>query len=146
MLTAQQAKERAFAFLEGDHIREGRPHPDEAVETALENRDADFVLAYVEFSKSRTVTAGYFWYYVYSTDTNSHEEFMAKFGAPKAKTDGFYPGETVTVHTHDGGIGYVGTVVDIEPCDKLRVFSEELGEETVTAAIGVSHGNRRNDS
>jgi hypothetical protein len=76
------AKLSALAFLDTSHQRAGRPHPDVATETALINRDADFVLAYVEYAKTDDGTPGFFWYHIYRTGTDTFAEFLAKFGAP----------------------------------------------------------------
>ena len=60
-----------------------------------------------------------------------------------AMTDGFYPGETVTVYTFDGRVSYLGTVVDIDPCDRIVVRDQMEGVEELHSipARFVAHGN-----
>lgn len=93
MLYNDSPKTKALVFLDTRHMRAGRPHPDEAYETALINRDADFVLKYVEYTVAfPSATPDYFWYFEYAVSardggrysTDNHAEFMAKFGAPKS--------------------------------------------------------------
>lgn len=58
-----------------------------------------------------------------------------------ASTDGFYPGEIVTVFTRDGRPAYVGNVKDIEPCDRLEIESFD-GETRSVPATFVAHGDK----
>lgn len=84
MALYETPKIAALTFLDTKHMRAGRPHPDAETEAALVEVDAEFVRQYViRHGQDASVTPGYFWYHEYTTGTDNHEEFMAKY-APKS--------------------------------------------------------------